>query len=88
MQKLMRIYEHYMLLIGSFGHFLFVLQTIKIIQTGSAHDLSLGGFLISFISLISWLIYGFLKKDRPLIIVNAVGAFAAFVCLCAIVAFR
>jgi uncharacterized protein with PQ loop repeat len=83
-----KLYERYMVVIGSVGHLLFVFQTIKILQTGCAHDLSLGGFVISFVSLVSWLIYGFMKKDRPLIIVNIFGSLAAFGCICAILIFR
>lgn len=83
-----KLYERYMVVIGSVGHLLFVFQTVKIIQTGCAKDLSLGGFIISFISLVSWLIYGFLKKDKPLIIVNLFGSVAALACIGAIVFFR
>jgi uncharacterized protein with PQ loop repeat len=83
-----KLYEHYMIVIGSVGHLLFVFQTVKIIQTGCAKDLSLGGFLISFVSLVSWLVYGFLKKDKPLILVNLFGSLAAAVCIGAILIFR
>jgi len=83
-----KLYGYYMVLIGSVGHLLFVLQTIKILQTGCAKDLSLGGFLISFVSLVSWLVYGLMKKDKPLIIVNLFGSLAAFVCICVILLFR
>lgn len=83
-----RLYGHYMVLIGSVGHFLFVFQTIKMIQVGSSQDVSLGGFLISFVSLVSWLLYGLMKKDRALIIVNLFGSVAALICICTILALK
>jgi uncharacterized protein with PQ loop repeat len=88
MNRLEALYAHYMVVVGSVGHFLFVLQTIKIIQTGSSQDVSLGGFVISFVSLVSWLMYGFMKKDRVLIIVNMFGAIAAFICISTILLFK
>jgi uncharacterized protein with PQ loop repeat len=85
---LTKIYEKYMICMGSFGHFLFIFQTIKIIQTQSSYDVSLIGFFVSFISLVSWLIYGILKGDSVLILVNIFGSVSAFFCICAILYFR
>lgn len=87
-EKFEKLYEHYITIIGSAGHFLFIFQTFKTIQVGSAHDVSLGGFIVSFFSLISWLFYGFLKKDRPLIIANLVGASLALICITTIIFFK
>jgi uncharacterized protein with PQ loop repeat len=87
-QKLLSYYEKYMYVIGFFGHSIFILQAYKIFQTQSAGDVSLEGFLISGISVTSWLIYGFLKKDKVLFLVNTFGLAAALTCIIAIITFR
>ena len=81
-------YEKYMVLIGSVGHCLFIFQALKILETHSSHDVSLKGFVVSFVSLVSWLIYGFLKKDWVLIIVNLFGATASLICIIMIIMFQ
>jgi len=78
-------YKKYMILIGSLGHGLFLMQTHKIFHTGSAHDLSLPGFIVALIALLSWLFYGVLIKDKVLYIVNIVGALCALTTVIAIV---
>lgn len=88
MSTLQNWYELYMIIMGAAGHMLFLFQALKIFYTQRAHDVSLIGFVIAFISLVSWLLYGIMKKDRALIIVNAIGATAAFVCICAIIIYR
>ena len=47
-------------------------QVIKVWKTRSAHDISLGMFLIMVLGLALWLIYGLLCGDGPLIASNAV----------------
>ena len=82
--KILRFYEKYMILMGSAGHFIFIFQTHKMIVNNSASGVSLEGFCIAFLSIISWLFYGALKKDRVLIAVNIFGLIAALVCITAI----
>lgn len=72
-----KFYDTYMLCVGSIGQLLFYLQALKIYQTGSAHDISMTGFLIAFFSLSSWLFYGILLKNRVLIFVNIGGCLGA-----------
>ncbi|WP_085784590.1 SemiSWEET family sugar transporter [Candidatus Nucleicultrix amoebiphila] len=70
-------YEKYMMVVGLIGQLLFYLQAIKIYHTRSAEDLSLTGFLIAFFSLISWLFYGIILRNKVLIFVNITGSFGA-----------
>ncbi len=82
---LIRFYEKYMTLMGSFGHLIFVFQTYKILINRSANDISLEGFFIAFLSIISWLFYGLLKKDKVLVRVNIFGLITSSVCLITII---
>ncbi|WP_414437840.1 SemiSWEET family transporter [Candidatus Bealeia paramacronuclearis] len=63
------------------GHFLFVFQAWKIYTTESAQGVSLIGFLIAFMSLSSWFVYGLIIKDAVLIINNAFGLIVALICI-------
>ena len=83
--RILKFYEKYMVLMGIGGHFIFILQTYKIILNKSASDVSLEGFLMAFLSIISWLFYGALKKDKVLIIVNLFGLLASSICIIAII---
>jgi MtN3 and saliva related transmembrane protein len=51
---------------------------------GSAHDVSLPGFSVGLIALLSWLLYGILVKDKVLVIVNIIGALCALTTVIAI----
>lgn len=84
-RKAVKFYRVYMVIMGAVGHFLFLFQAWKIFETGSSADVSLFGFLIAFISILSWLIYGLIIKDTVLIIDNIFGVSAALICLYAIV---
>lgn len=86
--KILGFYEKYMTLMGVLGHFIFILQTYKIIINKNASDVSLEGFCISFLSIISWLLYGVLKKDRVLVAVNIFGAIASLICIITIISLR
>lgn len=59
--------------IGIVGQLLFYFQAYKIFSTQSACSVSLVGFSISLISLISWLFYGFLTKSKVMIVANIAG---------------
>lgn len=65
-----RYYEKFMTVVGLMGQLLFYLQALKLYQLKSAHDLSLPGYLFALFSLMCWLFYGILKRDKVLIIVN------------------
>lgn len=83
-QKLINISEKLMTIIGVCGQTLFYFQAYKIYAGGSAQDVSVPGFCFAFFSLISWLFYGLLIKNKVLIIVNAFAAIGAFLTLLAI----
>jgi len=72
-----KYYENYMSIIGPVGNFMFFLQAYKIFTTHNAVSISLPGFTLSFIGLISWLTYGFLIKNKALIVANVVGVIGA-----------
>lgn len=82
--KFLKYYEKYMLVMGIGGQSLFYLQAIKILLTGNAQGVSLTGFTIALFSLISWLIYGILIKDKVLIRVNIIAVLGAILTLTAI----
>ncbi len=77
MSKFAAYFEKYMIVVGVLGQLLFYFQGIKIFMTKSAHDISMTGFLISLISLSSWLVYGILIKNKVLVIANVAGVVGA-----------
>ena len=50
----------------------FLPQAIKVYQTKSTKDISLLMFLIFTVGVLSWLIYGLIINDYPVILANAV----------------
>ena len=50
----------------------FLPQVIKVYQTKSTKDISLLMFLIFTIGVFSWLIYGLIINDYPVILANAI----------------
>lgn len=50
----------------------FLPQMIKIHRTKSAHDLSLGMFIIFAFGVATWLVYGLLTGSAPIIAANCV----------------
>jgi MtN3 and saliva related transmembrane protein len=74
-----------MIVMGSLGHSMFLMQTHKIFMSGTAHDVSLPGFIVVFFALVCWLFYGILIKDKVLVIVNIVGALCAVTTVIAII---
>ena len=83
-KKFLKIYENYMSIIGPGGSIMFYLQAYKIFSLKSAQDVSGLGFLVSLIGLLSWLVYGLLLKDRPLIIANIAGSIGSALTLAGI----
>lgn len=74
---LYKFYEHYMIVVGSLSSMVFYLQAYKIAVYKSATDVSLTAFICGLISVISWLIYGVLLKNKPLIASNALATIGA-----------
>jgi MtN3 and saliva related transmembrane protein len=68
--KFKKGYEKYMFVIGIGGQLLFYFQAYEIFSSKSACSVSKIGFLISFVSLLSWFIYGLMLKNKVLIISN------------------
>jgi MtN3 and saliva related transmembrane protein len=60
------------LMAGTFTTMSFVPQVIKIWQTKSARDVSLGMFLLFALGVALWMAYGFLVVSLPIIIANAI----------------
>jgi MtN3 and saliva related transmembrane protein len=81
-------YARYMIFIGTFGQFVFYSQFYTIIQNKSAQDVSLFGFFCGFISVASWLIYGVMLRDRPLILANTVATIGALLTIVAILMYQ
>ena len=63
-------------ILGYFAGFLttvsFVPQVLKTWKTKSVGDLSLGMFLVFFVGVACWMVYGMLLNESPLIIANFV----------------
>lgn len=81
----MYYYEKYMSFIGVVTNVMFYLQAYKIFINKSAKDVSGVGFLLSFVGLFSWLVYGILLKNKPLIIANVFGTIGALVTLIGVI---
>jgi MtN3 and saliva related transmembrane protein len=77
-----------MIVIGIFGQFLFYSQFHTIIQHKSAHDVSLVGFICGFVSVFSWMIYGIMLNDKPLIISNIIASIGALLVVVAILVYQ
>jgi MtN3 and saliva related transmembrane protein len=86
-QNLVSLYEKYMMAVGILGQAVFFLQAFTIWSEKSARDVSFWGFLSGFISVASWMCYGLLKNDRPLIIANVVALVGASLVLIGICAY-
>ncbi len=56
----------------------FLPQAIKVFKTKSTKDISLYMFLIFTIGVVSWLIYGLIINDLPIILANAVTLVLSF----------
>lgn len=74
-----------MLFIAIAGQLLYFIQAYKIFASQSAQDLSLLGFVVGLISVTSWLIYGIILKDIPLIVANAFACSGALLVVIGII---
>ena len=74
--------EFFQTYIGFFAAFCttiaFLPQAIKVYKTRSTKDISLYMFLIFTIGVLSWLIYGLIINDWPVILANAVTLILSF----------
>lgn len=50
----------------------FLPQTLKTLKSKETKDISLGMYLIFWVGVVLWLVYGILLKNPPIIIVNVV----------------
>jgi MtN3 and saliva related transmembrane protein len=73
----MNLFRNYMIFIGIFGQLMFFAQAYKIYKTKSVIDVSLLGFSVGLLSVTSWMVYGILIHDTPLIVGNAVATVGA-----------
>jgi MtN3 and saliva related transmembrane protein len=85
MKKINKAYENYMVLMGSASSLVFYVQAYKIFMLKSAHDVSLVAFLFGLISVISWLIYGWMIKDKALIVSNTLAVIGATLAVSSII---
>lgn len=72
-------YEKYMVIIGTMGQVMHYIQAWKIYTTKSASDISLTAYIISFILLLNWLIYGITISSKPLIYAEITGLIGAMI---------
>lgn len=77
-----------MIFIGVLGQILYYAQAYKIFSSKSAADLSIVGFIAGFVSVSSWLIYGIILRDRPLILANIVACIGAITVVVGIIMYR
>ncbi len=66
----------------------FLPQVIKVWNTKSTRDISLGMFLIFTIGVFFWLIYGFLIENKSLIIANIITLILSLLILFAKILFK
>jgi MtN3 and saliva related transmembrane protein len=85
---MLKWYKTYMILVGIFGQLLFFSEFVTILQNQSSQNVSLFGFICSLIAIFSWLVYGFLMKDKVLIISNIAGTVGATLTVAAILVYR
>lgn len=81
-------YKRYMIFVGTCGQFLFYAQFYTIIQNKNAQNVSLFGFTCGFISVFSWMIYGFMIRDKPLIVANIIATIGGLLTLIAILIYQ
>lgn len=73
-----KFYEKYMFVVGGSGSLIFYLQAYKIFHEQSAEAVSLPAFIIGFISVASWMVYGILIQNRVLLVSNILATIGAF----------
>ncbi|OGZ60325.1 MAG: hypothetical protein A3F94_00815 [Candidatus Spechtbacteria bacterium RIFCSPLOWO2_12_FULL_38_22] len=61
------------LVAGGLTTFAMLPQLIKILKTKSTKDISLLLFIMAFLGVILWLVYGFLINDVPVMVGNGIS---------------
>ena len=61
------------LVAGGLTTFAILPQLIKILKTKSTKDISLLLFIMAFLGVILWLVYGFLINDIPVMVGNGIS---------------
>ena len=69
------------LLAGTLTTISFIPQVLKVIQSKSTRDISLLMFLAFSAGVFSWLLYGIMINDMPVIIANAITFILAMIIL-------
>ncbi len=82
------LFEKYMYFIGFTSSLVFYLQAYKIFIDKSATDVSLAAFSFGLISVISWLIYGWVLKNKILIFANTLAVVGASFTVAGIILYR
>ena len=77
MQNRNYVLSIYMSWILSLGQSMHYVQAWKIFTTKSSEDISLMAYIICFILVTHWLIYGFIIKDKVIIIDETLGVIGA-----------
>lgn len=80
-----QIYELYMVFIGSAAPISAFAQAYKTFTTQSANDLSMVANIVGLVTIISWLVYGIILRNPPLIISNIFGSIGAVVVIIGII---
>ena len=83
-QRIITWAEKIMTAVGLSGQTLFYFQAYKIYTVGSANDVSTLGFSFATLSLVCWLLYGIIIKNKVLILVNTFAVIGAFLTILAI----
>ena len=69
-KNILSIYMSCILCLGQSMHYI---QVWKIFTTKSSEDIALSSYIIGFILVSHWLIYGFIRKDKTLILAETFG---------------
>jgi uncharacterized protein with PQ loop repeat len=77
-----------MMVAGVLGQIYFYIQGLEIFLRQSAHGVSLIGFVIGFLVVSSWEIYGLLMRNRIMIISNIVAMLGALFVIIGILVHR
>ena len=71
------IFTIYMSWVVNLGQSTHYIQAQKIFNTKSAEDISLTAYVICLILLTHWLVYGFIIKDKVIIVAETLGIIGA-----------
>ena len=74
--------------IGPLGNLMFYFQAYRIFTLKEAQSVSLMGFIISMVAMASWLFYGIIIKNKPLIIANVLGVIGAALVILGVLLYR